>query len=302
MPPDLGRVTITGSTGFVGRAVAGLVPGCVAVRLGLPDWRERLEATEFEGALVFHLAARVHRPGDDDAAAYLHDNAEKTRVLAQTSAARGARRLVFLSTIKVNAEETAERPVRAGDSPNPADAYARSKWAAEQVLAEAARKTGIEVAVIRAPLVFGAGARGHLLSLLRLVDTPWPLPFGAIENRRTLVHVDDLAELLVRCATSPDAPGRTFLAGDPAAVSTSRLITMMRRAFGRPPRLVAMPPALLEKTAAALGRGALMRRLTRSLEVDVSETMRALQWAPRIDLEGGIAAMARDYRAASAPR
>src|SRR6185503_13341122 len=205
---------------------------------------------------VFHLAARVHRPGEDADAAYQRDNMEKTRELALRAAASGARRLVFLSSVKVNGEETHGQPFRREDAPDPRDAYARSKWAAEQALAAVAAQGALEVVVVRSPLVYGPGAGGNLRALLRLADSPWPLPFAAIANRRSFVHAADLARLLVACAATPGARGRTYLAANRESTpSTPRIVTAMRSALGRPARLVSLPPALLEAAAGLAGQG-----------------------------------------------
>lgn len=294
------RLVATGASGFVGQCVtAALERRVEALALGQEAWRDALDAVRWEEAVVLHLAARVHKAGGGDEALYERDNVEKTRALAEAAAANGARRVVFLSTIKVNGEESRSTPMRSEDTPQPQDAYARSKWRAEQALAECARRTGLEVVVVRSPLVVGPGAKGNLASLLALADSPWPLPLAAIENRRTLVAVDDLARLLLACARAPEANGRTFLAGDPDAVSTPRLMRVLREALGRPTRLFRASPSLLESSAAILGLGDRMRRLTRSLEVDVGETLRALDWKPRAPIDDALRAMALAGRRAA---
>jgi len=251
------------------------------------------------GATVFHLAARVHRSGDPDDAAFVRDNTGKTVALAEAAAAGGARRLVFLSSVKVNGEETGARAFRADDPPAPQDAYARSKWAAERELARIAARAGLEVAIVRAPLVFGAGAAGNLLALLRLADTPWPLPFAALHNRRSFVHVDDLARVLLACATSPAAAGATFLVAHRAPFSTAHLLALLRNALGRPPRLFALPPRALEAAAALAGAGDAARRLTRSLEVEMASTEDALGWTAQVPIEDAAREIGKAYRAAT---
>ncbi|HXZ49004.1 MAG TPA: NAD-dependent epimerase/dehydratase family protein [Usitatibacter sp.] len=291
------RVIVTGSSGFVGRALgARLGRPFEALRFGAEGWREAIGRADFRSATVFHLAARVHRDEGGDEAAFQLDNVEKTRELALAASAGGARRLVFLSTVKVHGEETAGRPFRAGDAPHPGDAYARSKLAAEEALAEIARRTGLEVATVRAPLVFGAGAKGNLASLLRLADSAWPLPFASIANRRSFVHVDDLARLLILCAESAAAANGTFLAAHAEPFSTPRLVAGLRASLGRAPRLFAFPPALLEAAAGLAGRGAAMRRLTRSLEVDAGDTTRALGWRADAGLDAAVADVVAGYR------
>jgi UDP-glucose 4-epimerase len=284
---------VTGASGFVGRAlVARLGPDAAALSLAAEDWGERVAAEEYRDACVFHLAARVHDARSDDAA-FERDNVEKSATLARTAAQKGARRLVFLSTIKVNGEETGERPFHPDDPPAPQDAYARSKWKAEAALRDIAAATGLEVAIVRSPLVVGPGATGNLRALLRLARSRVPLPLGALHNRRTLVCVDDLARLLEACARSAQAPGRIFLAGDPEPVSTTRLITAMRAAWGRNPGLIAVPASRLEAMAALVGQREKARRLTRSLEADVSQTLDVLGWTPAESMEACIARMAR---------
>jgi nucleoside-diphosphate-sugar epimerase len=284
---------ITGARGFVGRALLREIPGAIALPLSGEDWRAAIAAAPLAGATVFHLAARTHQQAD--AEAFERDNVEKTRVLAEAAARSGARRIVYLGTVKVHGEETRTRPFRASDPASPVDAYARSKWHAEEVLRAIARDRDLRVVIVRAPLVFGPGAPANLRALVALADTPLPLPFASIRNRRTLVHVDDLARLLCACADAP-APPEVLLAGDPDSVSTPRLVRVLRAALGRPARLFALPAPMLEAAALPLGRVESMRRLTRSLELDVSETLRSVEWKPRVSIEEGMAAMARAHR------
>lgn len=297
--PSSQRWIVSGATGFVGRGFAASSGDAAVVPLSLssPDWRSRIAATNARDAIVFHLAARVHAHGGDEGA-WIHDNVDKTVELARAAAAGGARRFVFLSTIKVNGEETRGEPFRAGDEPKPADAYARSKWEAERALAAAATATGLEYAIVRSPLVVGPGAPGNLASLVRFADSAWPLPFGSVANRRTFIARDDLVSLLVTCARSPRAPGRTLLAGDPDAMSTPRLFATVRAALSRPARLFAAPVSLLEAAGAALGKGDRMQRLTRSLEVDCRDAMETLEWSPRRSMDEALREMALSLRGA----
>ncbi len=291
------RVVLTGAKGFVGRALAArLARPFAALRFGADGWRESLAAADLRGATVFHLAARVHRPDDGDDAAFERDNAGKTRALAEAAAAAGARRFVFLSTVKVNGEESGARPFQTGDAPHPRDAYGRSKWAAEQALAEVAAAHGLAVAIVRSPLVFGGGAAGNLAQLLRLADSAWPLPFASIANRRSFVQVDDLARLLVACAESSEAPGRTFFAAHREPFGTARLLVLLRAALGRPARLFAYPPRVLEAAASMIGRGEEARRLTRSLEVDPSQAEALLGWRAEVSLDAAVRELAAAYR------
>ena len=289
------RAVISGATGLVGRSLVSLIESCsvTQVHFGEPDWADQVRAAEYAGATVFHLAAKAHGEGPDTPAAYWHDNVVKTRSFAEAAASGGAKRFVFLSTVKVNGEETSAQPFRSDDAPAPEDEYGRTKWEAEKSLAQFG---GMEFTIVRSPLVYGAGAKGNLLALLRLADSATPLPFGAIENRRSFIHVDDLARLLVECGTSPHASGHVFMAAHPDRVSTPRLIAAMRKLLGRPRRLVAVPPSLLEVAAFVSGQGMKMRRLTRSLEVDADETQRALGWIAQISFETGVEDLVRTYR------
>ncbi len=291
-----GPVIVTGSTGFVGRALmAALGDGASRLHLAPARWIEAADAASFEGATVFHLAAHAHQMHGATEGDYTRDNVDKTRQLADLAADRGARRLVFLSSIKVHGEESA-RPFAATDKPAPQDAYARSKLAAERAVTEAASRRGLEATIVRAPLVYGAGARGNLRALLRLADSPWPLPFAALDNRRSFIHVSDLAALLVACAASREAAGRTYLAAHRSPASTSALIAGLRSALGRPRRLFPIAPATLEGAGAICGQGERIRRLTRSLEADPSAAESDLGWSAKIPLQGAIADLVRGHR------
>jgi nucleoside-diphosphate-sugar epimerase len=293
------RAIVTGAKGFVGRALcAALGPDVLALSLSGTDWEPALAAAPLEGATIFHLAARVHDLHDHDDDAFERDNGQKTRRLAQAAARARTRRIVFLSTLKVLGEESGARPLRPDDPPRPADAYARSKLAGEEALREIAGAAGVEWVVVRSPLVYGAGARANLESLVSLCDSAWPLPFGAVGNRRSFVQRDDLARLLVACGTHPAAANRVFLAAHAEPASTPALVGVLRSALGRPARLWRMPAPLLELTAALVGQGDRMRRLTRSLEADPSAAREALGWEAHVGLQAAAAEMAQAWREA----
>lgn len=292
MPVLLERALVSGAGGFVGGAlVAHLAVTEGRLRMGAPDWTEQLGTTNFQDATIFHLAGRVHADDDDDPA-FLHDNVDKTLALARAARRGGARRFVFLSTVKVNGEESRSHAFNRTDRPAPQDAYARSKAQAEAGLAAI---EGLDVVIVRSPLVYGPGVKGNLLALLRLCDSPWPLPFGALDNRRSFVHVDDLARLLIECATHPDAPGKTYFAAHEQSVSTRDLVAGIRAALGRPARLVAVPTKAMEGFASVLGQRERMRRLTRSLEVDPSDAARELGWTAQIAFANALEDMVGSY-------
>ena len=285
-----GPAIVTGSHGFVGSALARALPGHVPLPLGARDWRAQLASVDFAGATVFHLAARVHAPGGREQD-FVHDNVDKTEALAVAGAKGGARRLVFASTLKVLGDETHAARFDETSPALPGDAYARSKRMAEERLAEVARFTGLAVAIVRPPLVIGPGAKANLAGVLSLADTPWPLPFASIRNRRSWVHVDDLCALLRLCAVHPSAPGRAWLAAHDEPFSTPGLFGETRRALARAPRLFAFPPTLLERAGVFIGARDRVLRLTRSFEADASATVRELGWRPRVGFAQAIAGL-----------
>jgi nucleoside-diphosphate-sugar epimerase len=293
MPVLLERSLVSGAGGFVGSAlVAHLSVTQSRLRMGSPDWMDQLGATDFRDATVFHLAARVHGDDNDDPA-FLHDNVDKTLALARAARRGGARRFVFLSSVKVNGEESGARPFGRGDAPAPKDAYARSKAQAEAGLAAI---DGLDVVVVRSPLVYGANVKGNLLALLRLADSPWPLPFAALDNRRSFVHVDDLARLLIDCATHTQAVGKMYFAAHERSISTRELVTGIRAALSRRARLFAVSPSVLEGLAGLAGQRERMARLTRSLEADSSDAARELGWTAQVGFETALDDMVGAYR------
>jgi nucleoside-diphosphate-sugar epimerase len=249
---------------------------------------------------IVHLAARTHALQDSRSgalSAYRRINVEGTKQLAHAAARSGVRRLVFLSSIKVNGEWTADRAFTEADSPRPEDAYGISKWEAEQALACIARETQLEVVVVRSPLVYGPGVKGNFLRLLRLVSRAAPLPLASVNNRRSLIHVGNLVEAVISCIDSPAAAGNTYLVSDGEDVSTPQLIRILARALGVPPRIFPFPTTLLELGAAMLGKRGEVTRLTRSLQVDSLRIRTELGWKPRFTLGEGLEQTARWYRA-----
>jgi nucleoside-diphosphate-sugar epimerase len=313
-------VLVTGASGFIGRAacaqfvkrgwevraaVRRTVPDLAKVEqhvigdiAGDPAWRlERIDA-------VIHLAGVAHQlRGQDAESVYQAVNCHATERLARAAARAGARRFVFMSSIKVNGERTAiDRPFRAGDAPHPEDRYARSKWAAERALAQVASETGLEVVVLRPPLVYGPGVRANFLRLVRLVERGWPLPFGAIGNRRSLVYVDNLVDLIALAVTKLEAAGQTLLASDGEDLSTPALAREMARALGRTPKLIRVPVSVLKLAGAVTGLRAEIGRLVDSLVIDIGETRRRLDWRPPVPPAQGIAETIAWYRSRAGAR
>lgn len=300
------RVLVTGARGFVGEAVVfrllldrRFIPVAAArgeTRLkGLCsivslDLAERAALPDLNGIdVIVHAAARVHVMDDsssDPLAEYRRINVEGAVQLALKAAVEGVKRFVFISSIKVNGEQTiAGRPFTALDHPEPKDPYGVSKLEAELALQEIAQDTGMEVVIIRPPLVYGPGVRANFLGMMRWLDKGVPLPFGAIDNRRSLVSLANLVDLVVTCIDHSRAGGQVFLVSDGEDLSTTTLLKNMAHALGRKARLVPLPAALLVWPATLLGRKALAQRLCGSLQADISHTREMLGWAPPFAIE-----------------
>lgn len=302
------RVYLTGVSGFVGKEVMsrlchGLFTCTVAVRRPLQslpaavrietitslmanlDLRAGLECQD----VVVHCAARVHVMHDssvDPLAEFRKVNVDGTLNLALQAAAAGARRFIFISSIKVNGEETSSGlPYVAGDLPVPVDPYAISKMEAEQGLRALAAKTGMEVVIIRPVLVYGPGVKANFLSMMRWLKKGVPLPLGAIHNRRSLVALDNLVDLIVTCIDHPAAANQTFLVSDGEDLSTTELLRRMSVALGKPARLLPVPGRLLEVGAGLFGKQKLAQRLCGSLQVDISKTRELLSWKPPVSVD-----------------
>jgi nucleoside-diphosphate-sugar epimerase len=309
------RVLVTGASGFVGsalcahltargllvrravRSVSSLLAGDSAVvgEIG-PD-------TDWDAALrdvnaVVHLAARVHtlrETATDPLAEYRRVNLDGTRRLAAAAASQRVTRLVFVSSSKVNGE-TSARPFTESDPPRPEDPYARSKWEAEQALAQIGNETGLEYAILRPPLVYGPGVGANFARLMQWVARGVPLPLGAIDNRRSLVYVGNLVDAIRVCLAHPAAVGRTFLVSDGEDVSTPELVRGIARALGVAPRLLPVPVSLLRLAASTIGRRHEIERLAGSLQVDSSAIRRELSWSPPATMRDGLAETARWFR------
>ncbi len=304
------NLLLTGASGFVGAATRAALlrqghtlrlavrrtpvvaaPGETCVPVGdLDDWTEWADALTGVQAVV-HLAARVHVMNETAADAlseFRRINTAGTERLARAAASAGARRLVYVSSVKVNGESTDARPFTRDDRPAPRDPYGVSKWEAEQALARVGRETGLEVVVVRPPLVYGPGVRGNFLRLLNLARLGLPLPFGAATNRRSLVYVKNLAGLLATAATHPAAAGKVYLAGDGDDLSTAELCARLARDLGKTPRLLPVPVALLRVAASLAGRTAEYQRLFGSLQVDITPATAEIGWTPPFTVGEGL--------------
>ena len=303
---DTSTVLVTGASGFVGRALCDRLreahyrvvpalrldngmPGAVAVGdiSATTDWGVALAGCD----AVVHLAGCAPIPGKegpDQHGLYRKINTEAALNLARQAAEAGVRRFVYLSTIKVNGEGR-NAPYRETDDPAPKNAYAVSKWEAEQGLREIGEGTRMEIVILRPPLVYGPGVKANFRQLMDAVRKGQPLPVGSIENRRSLLYVGNLVDAIRLCIEHPQAAGQTFLLDDGQPVSTPELVRRLARAMGRPVRMIAVPVALLRLMGALLGKRASVARLTGSLFVDGSLIRSLLGWQPPYSMEDGLA-------------
>lgn len=316
----MSRVVVTGANGFVGRAlsrtlladghvVTGLVRRageCVeGVREWVHDGRDfagLAEAPWPEVDCVVHLAARVHVMDDaaaDRDAAFRATNVEGSLRAADAARRHGARRFVFVSSIKALAETDGGRPLREDDPARPDDPYGRSKHEAETALRQFGEACGLDVVIVRPPLVYGPGVRANFLRMMDAVFRGVPLPLGAIVARRSLVYVDNLADALARCAIDPRAARGCFHVADDDPPSVAALLRMTGEAIGRPARLLPVPTGVLRTVGRLTGRTAQIERLTGSLQLDTGRIKQVLDWRPPYTTEQGLVATAAWYRASN---
>lgn len=311
---------ITGVSGFVGKTLctrllkegrrvrgavrsfnqsAGLRPDCERVFVGEigpeTDWGNALQGID----TVVHLAARVHVMRDaahDLLCEFRRINVAGTLNLARSAAAAGVRRFVYLSSVKVNGEETKSgRAFTEEDNAAPEDAYAISKYEAEQGLRQLANKTGLEVVIVRSPLVYGPGVKANFMSMMQWLNRGVPLPFGLVRNRRSLVALDNLVDLIVVCLEHPAAANQTFFVADGEDLSTPELLRRMGKALGKSVWLLPVPMWMLKAGAAMLRNRGFGQRLCGSLQVDISKARIRLGWDPPQKVEQGLLLTARYF-------
>lgn len=312
-------VLVTGGNGFIGRALCAelirrghsvraslrtssvdmSIADCQAVEISSidaeTDWADALHGI----TTVIHLAARVHVMRDDainPLEEFRRVNVAGTEHLARVAAASGVKRLVYVSSIKVNGESTpfpANREIEQSvftesEIPSPQDPYGVSKWEAEQVLHRVAEETGLEVVIVRPPLVYGAGVKGNFAQMFKVLSKGIPLPLASVQNLRSLVYIGNLVDALILCATHPAAAGQTYLVSDGEDISTPDLLRQLGAAMGCPARLLPCPPSLLKFSAGLAGMTNQVERLLGSLQVDSGKIRRELNWTPPFTLEQGI--------------
>jgi len=302
------NVLLTGATGFLGRRLAATLHSKPDVKLTVAV-RRHIEipaahivevqgldvSTNWSTALanqqvVIHAAALAHKMIDevaDPLEEYRRVNVDGTLKLARQAAAAGVKRFIFISSIGVIGNTNAH-PFTEDDTPNATELYAQSKWEAEQGLWEIQHETGVELVIIRPPLVYGPNAPGNFGGLIRWVERGVPLPLGAVHNKRSLVALDNLVDLIITCIDHPAAANQVFLAGDGQDLSTTELLRGVAKAAGKSSRLIPIPSLLLMLAATLMGKKAMARRLLGSLQVDISKARELLGWEPPISVEEGL--------------
>ena len=303
------KILVTGASGFIGRA---LVPRLIKTGHEVvtssrsarfhpteatlfpitdigpdTDWRKALVGVE----TVIHLAARVHVMKDkskDPLADNKLINTEGTRKLANDAANAGVQHFIFMSTVKVNGERNDFRPFCADDLPAPKESYATSKLEAEKALIQTVQFSNMRATIIRSPLVYGPGVKGNFISLLKLCKQGWPLPFGSINNRRSMIYLGNLVDLIYRLIMKPPTSTKIYMCRDSQDVSTPELFRKTSVALGVKPLIISFPLSLLSFLGALIGKTAVISRLTESLYVDDSPTRMDLDWTPPFSMLKGL--------------
>jgi nucleoside-diphosphate-sugar epimerase len=304
------KILITGANGFVGKAlcphlvaqghkVVPVVRKSSGISHGILahdelSWKAALKGCDS----IIHLAARVHIMAErdrDSLQSYRNSNVVATIALANRAVAAGVQRFIFISSIKVNGESTKDRqPFTAEDEPAPEDSYGISKFEAEEALHQIARETGMEVVIIRPPLVYGPGVKANFESMMRWLRRGIPLPLGALtQNKRSMVALDNLVDLISVCLSHPSAVNQTFLVSDGEDLSTATLLQRTAIALGVNVRLFSVPPVVLKSLAKLLGKETLYKRLCGSLQIDMTKTQKLLHWKPPLSIEKGLSLAAR---------
>ena len=316
------KICVTGANGFIGKSICKILSESGNIVRGFVrnfepslnsdnteyisvgdisskiNWKDRLINFDY----IIHCAGIAHmRDNNDKKNIYSLVNFEATKHLAEQAARANVKRLVFLSTIKVNGENTGidqkdnrSKIFKHTDLASPKDLYAISKFKAEKVLWEISEKTGLEIVVLRLPLVYGQGAKGNLMRLIKLIKIGVPLPFALIKNQRSMIGIDNLIDLLIKCIENPEAAGKTFLVSDGQDISTPDLINSISLSIGRPSRLIPVPISLLQIVGKLFKRQNEIEKLIGSLQIDSSYVREILNWTPKINIKEGIKRMVKE--------
>ena len=300
------RVLVTGASGFIGRPLAAALaqsghkvraltreavslPSSVEI-VRAPDFRETFDArammTDID--VVMHLAGIAHAGPGIAETLYDRVNRAATAGLAQAAASSGVKHFVFISSIRAQTGPAAEGIITEASAPQPTDAYGRSKLAAE----DAVRSAGIPFTIFRPVLVYGEGVKGNLAILMRLAASPWPLPFGAFDNRRSWLALGNLVAAIAFAMETPSTRNETYVLANPVALTLAEIVVALRQALDRPPRLLSVPPKLFEIALSLLGRKDIWQRLGGNLIADPRKLI-AAGWRPKVETRAGLMAMAR---------
>lgn len=306
------RILITGANGFIGRHLRshflsiGQDVRCASRQESgtgninienidsRTNWQDALDGID----VIIHLASLtqiIANPASDPLRTFRETNSEGTRRLAEQAANSGVKRLIYISSIKVNGELSGEHPFTPDDDAKPKTAYGISKWEAENALLQIAGTSSLEIVIIRPPMVYGPGVKGNFMSMMKWLKAGIPLPLGSIHNKRSLVGIDNLIDLIITCLIHPAARNQTFLVSDGEDMSTTELLNSLSSALGTPPRIFPCPQSVVGLAAKLAGKEQIAQRLLGNLQVDISKTVDLLEWTPPISLAQGVDQTAEWY-------
>jgi len=309
------KILVTGATGFIGnklclallkradtvlavsRSQVNIDNNITLINKVLSkdtDWQENLKDID----VVIHLAGRAHvmkDASDDPYQAYAEINIHATKQLAEQAALSGIKRFIYLSSVKVNGEHTDNVAFNEVDISNPEDDYGKTKCEAENVLISISKETGMEVVIIRPPLVYGHGVKANFKSLIKLAQLNIPLPFGSITNKRSLIYIENLIDFIILCVNHPSAANQTFLVSDDEDVSTTQLIKYIKGASGKRPLLIPVQQSWLRFVFQLIGKSSLSDRLLGNLQVDITKAKTLLNWKPPYSVKEGIEETVSDF-------